>query len=41
VRNWQTSVLTSREDRIEITEFGLHCAVEDLYRGTPLVPGRA
>lgn len=41
VRNWQTSVLTSREDRIEIPEFGLHCAVEDLYRGTPLVPGRA
>jgi Uma2 family endonuclease len=40
VRNWQTTVLTRGEDRIEIPEFGLQCAVAELYRGTPLVPGR-
>ena len=40
MRNWQTTVLTRGEDRIEMPEFGLQCAVEELYRGTPLVRGR-
>jgi hypothetical protein len=30
-----------REDPIEMAEFGLRCSVVDLYRGTPLAPGRA
>ena len=37
-RDWQAVILKRREDRIELPEFGLSCAVEALYRGTPLVP---
>ena len=35
-RAWQATVLTGRQDRIELPELGLSCVVEDLYRGTPL-----
>jgi Uma2 family endonuclease len=37
-RGWQAVTLTRRDDRIELPEFGLSCAVSDLYRGTPLAP---
>ncbi len=39
-RNWQPAILTAADDPIEIPEFGLHCRVGDLYRGTPLDPQR-
>ena len=35
-RAWEAAVLSNREDRIELPEFGLSCTVEELYRGTPL-----
>ena len=35
-RNWEPVTLTGAADQIEMPEFGLHCQVEDLYRGTPL-----
>jgi Uma2 family endonuclease len=37
-RAWQAVVLASRDDAVELPEFGLRCAVVDLYRGTPLAP---
>jgi Uma2 family endonuclease len=37
-RDWQVVVLKRREDCIELSELGLSCAVEEIYRGTPLVP---
>ena len=40
-RNWDSVILRQREDLIEMPEFGLRCSVVDLYRGTPLAPGRA
>jgi Uma2 family endonuclease len=35
-RDWQIAVLANRDDPIDMPEFGLRCAVGDLYRGTPL-----
>ena len=35
-RNWEPTVLTKPDDVIDMPEFGLHCHVGDLYRGTPL-----
>ena len=35
-RKWEQAVFTSPDDPIEMPEFGLRCAVADLYRGTPL-----
>ena len=40
-RNWDPMILRQREDPIEMPELGLRCSVVDLYRGTPLAPGRA
>jgi Uma2 family endonuclease len=40
-RNWDSVILRQREDLIEMPELGLRCSVVDLYRGTPLAPGRA
>jgi Uma2 family endonuclease len=37
-RNWEPLVLKRPEEVIEMPEFGLHCAVAELYRGTPLDP---
>jgi len=39
-RDWQPMVLENSDDAIEMPEFGLHCIVADLYRGTPLDPRR-
>jgi Uma2 family endonuclease len=39
--NWQQDTLSKADDVIEMPEFGLHCRVADLYRGTPLEPQRA
>jgi Uma2 family endonuclease len=33
-RNWQPLVLTNRDDRIEMPEFGVSGAVDELYRDT-------
>jgi Uma2 family endonuclease len=38
---WQPAILTKPDDAIDMPEFGLHCRVVDLYRGTPLDPRRA
>ena len=35
-RGWEPLVLKQPEDRIEMPELGVHCRVDDLYRGTPL-----
>jgi len=40
-RAWQAVVLASSDDVVELPEFGLRCAVVDLYRGTPLAPQHA
>jgi Uma2 family endonuclease len=40
-RKWEPMVLRRPDDAIEMPEFGLHCLVADLYRGTPLDPQRA
>ena len=40
-RNWEPVIFRQRENLIEMPEFGLRCSVVDLYRGTPLAPGRA
>jgi Uma2 family endonuclease len=37
-RNWEPIALRRRNDPIEMPEFGLRCAVGDLYRGTTLDP---
>ena len=37
-RGWQAVTLTRRDDPVDFPEFGLSCAVGDLYRGTPLAP---
>ena len=39
-RDWRPAILTDAGDPIEMPEFGLRCAVADLYRGTPLDAGR-
>jgi Uma2 family endonuclease len=39
-QNWQQVVLKNPNDAIELPEFGLHCRLVDLYRGTPLDPQR-
>jgi Uma2 family endonuclease len=39
--DWQPSILTKPDDPIEMPEFGLHCRVAALYRGTPLDPSTA
>lgn len=39
--NWGPLKLTKPDESIEMPEFGLHCQVGDLYRGTPLDPRRA
>ncbi len=36
--DWRPMTLTKPDDPIEMPEFGLGCAVGDLYRGTPLDP---
>jgi len=33
---WEPAILANPDDPIEMPEFGLRCAVADLYRGTPL-----
>jgi len=38
--NWQPVKLTEPNEAIDMPEFGLHCCVVDLYRGTPLDPQR-
>jgi Uma2 family endonuclease len=38
--NWQRVELKKPDDPVEMPEFGLRCAVADLYRGTPLDPQR-
>ena len=40
-RNWDPMIFRQREDPIEMPELGLRSSVVDLYRGTPLAPGRA
>jgi Uma2 family endonuclease len=35
-QGWRPAILTRADDPIEMPEFGLHCCVADLYRGTPL-----
>ena len=37
-RNWEAAVFRNPGEPIELPEFGLHCSVGDLYRGTPLDP---
>jgi len=37
-RNWEAAVFRNADDPIELPEFGLHCSVADLYRGTPRDP---
>jgi Uma2 family endonuclease len=39
-RNWQPLIFKKRDDPLAMPEFGLHCLVGDLYRGTPLDPRR-
>jgi len=39
-RDWRPAIPTHADDPIEMPEFGLRCAVADLYRGTPLDAGR-
>jgi Uma2 family endonuclease len=34
--SWTTQVVTRATDELVLTEFGLHCTLADLYRGTPL-----
>lgn len=38
---WRPVILERPDDVIEMTEFGLHCRVADLYVDTPLDPQRA
>jgi Uma2 family endonuclease len=40
-RGWEPIILKQPDDSIEMPEFGLHCTVGDLYRGTPLDPQQA
>jgi Uma2 family endonuclease len=40
-RKWERVILERPDDVIEMPEFGLRCAVADLYAGTPLDPRRA
>jgi len=39
-RAWDSITLRRPNDPLELPEFGLRCVVGDLYRGTPLDPGR-
>jgi len=36
--DWKPAVFTKPGDPMDMPEFGLHCTVADLYRGTPLDP---
>jgi len=38
---WQDEVLNKREDLLVLADFGLRCALSDLYRRTSLAPRRA
>ena len=38
---WSEQSLTSPDDLLVLTDFGLRCRVCDLYRGTALEPSRA
>jgi Uma2 family endonuclease len=38
---WTEQVLTGPDDLLALPEFGLHCKVADLYRGTALQPRQA
>jgi Uma2 family endonuclease len=40
-RKWEPTVHKRPDDVIEMPEFGLRCAMADLYAGTPLDPRRA
>jgi Uma2 family endonuclease len=40
-RKWEPVAMERPDDVIEMPEFGLRCAVADLYEGTPLDPRRA
>ncbi|HEY7248298.1 MAG TPA: Uma2 family endonuclease [Xanthobacteraceae bacterium] len=40
-RKWESIFLTQPDDPIAMPELGLRCSVVDIYRGTPLAPGRA
>jgi Uma2 family endonuclease len=35
---WTDSTLTMSNDLLVLSDFGLHCKLKDLYRGTPLAP---
>ena len=37
---WTEQTLTKPDDALALPDFGLHCKVADLYRGTPLLPRR-
>jgi Uma2 family endonuclease len=39
-RDWNPTILKQPDHIVEMPEFGLHCRVIDLYRGTPLDPQR-
>ena len=36
--SWTTVVLTKATDELVLADFGLRCALSDVYRGTPLQP---
>jgi len=39
--NWKAFLLENPSDDLKLPEFGLHCAIGDLYRRTPLDPARS
>jgi hypothetical protein len=38
---WTEQLLTKPDDPLDLPDFGLHCKVADLYRGTALQPAKA
>jgi len=36
--SWTTAILTNANDELTLADFGLRCALSDIYRGTPLQP---
>jgi len=38
---WTEQVLTKADDQLVLADFGLHCKVSDLYRGTALQPRKS